>query len=95
MDKKQKKQQQIALIIKESKRFQYTGTVALNYEETGKNSERITKIKPFIDKYNWEGIIYVSGQKDWKKIEKNSLQLFLMCYTLKKNWYMPCVPFKT
>ena len=32
--------------------FQYAITVALNYEETVKNLERIAKIKPFINKYN-------------------------------------------
>ena len=35
--------------------FQYSVTVALNHEEIKK---RITKIKPFINKYNWEGINY-------------------------------------
>ena len=31
--------------------FQYTVTVALNHEEIGKHVQRITKIKPFINKY--------------------------------------------
>ena len=35
--------------------------------------ERIIKIKPFISKYNWEGINYPSGKDDWKKIEKHNL----------------------
>ena len=35
----------------DNKCFQYALTVALNYEEIGKNPERITKIKPFINKY--------------------------------------------
>ena len=34
--------------------LQYAITVAVNYEEIGKNYERITKINPYIDKYNWE-----------------------------------------
>ena len=37
---------------KDNKCFQYTVTVALNHEEIGKSPERITKIKPFINKYN-------------------------------------------
>ena len=32
-----------------------------------KKSERITKIKAFIKKYNWERINYQSGKDDWKK----------------------------
>ena len=37
---------------KDNKCFQYTVTVALNHEEIGKSPERITKLKPFINKYN-------------------------------------------
>ena len=33
-----------------NKCFQYAATVALNHNEIGKHSERITKIKPFINK---------------------------------------------
>ena len=47
--------------------FYYTVTVALNCEETKKDPQRITKIKPFINKYNWEGINYPSEKDDWKK----------------------------
>ena len=38
--------------IKHHKCFQYAVTVASNHEEIGKNLERITKIKPSINKYN-------------------------------------------
>ena len=48
-------------------------TVRLNNEEIGLNAGRITKMKPFIDKYNWEQIIYPSEKDDWKKIEKNNV----------------------
>ena len=41
---------------KDNKSFQYSATTALNYEKIGKSPEAITKIKPFIDKYIWEGI---------------------------------------
>ena len=27
-------------------------------------------MKPFIDKYNWEQIIYPSEKDDWKKLRK-------------------------
>ena len=35
---------------KDDKCFQYALTVALNYEQIKDHSERISKIKPFIDK---------------------------------------------
>ena len=43
----------------------------LNYKEIVKYVERITKIKPFINKYNWEAIKYPSKkrwlEKNWEK----------------------------
>ena len=41
---------------KDNKCFQYAITVALNYDEIKKDLQRITTIKPFINKYNWKGI---------------------------------------
>ena len=37
---------------KDNKCFQYAVTVTLNHEEIKNDSEKITKIKPFINKYN-------------------------------------------
>ena len=36
----------------DDKCFQYAVTIALNHEEIQKDPQRITKIKPFINKYN-------------------------------------------
>ena len=47
----------------DTKCFQYAATLSLNDKEIRKESERITKIKLVIDKYNWEGINY-SLEKD-------------------------------
>ena len=57
---------------KYNKCFQYAVTVALNHEEVRKNPERITKIKTFINKYNWEGLNFPSQKDDSKKIQKNN-----------------------
>ena len=32
-----------------------------------KKSEKITKIKPYINKYNWEGINFPSEKDNWRK----------------------------
>ena len=40
---------------KDNKCFQYAVTVALNYEEIGKNPERIIITKSLTNKYKWEG----------------------------------------
>ena len=69
MDKKQKTT--INSINKiDNKCFQYAVTAALNHEEIKKDPQRITKIKPFINKYNWEGINFPSVKDDWKKFDK-------------------------
>ena len=40
----------------DDKCFQYALTVALNYEKIKKDPQRISKIQPFIDQYNWKEI---------------------------------------
>ena len=42
------------------------------YKEIGKHTERITKIKPFINKDNLEGIHFPWGKSDWKRLRKKS-----------------------
>ena len=37
-----------------------------------KNPQRISKIKPFIDQYNWKDIDFPATSKDWKKFELNN-----------------------
>ena len=42
--------------------FQYSVTVALNHQNIENHPEKISNIKPFIDKYNWKGIELVAIQ---------------------------------
>ena len=42
----------------------------LNHDERGKNLGRITKIKPFLNKYNFEVINFPSEKDDRKNLEK-------------------------
>ena len=60
-------------------------TVALNYEEIEPHSERVSNIKPFVNKYNWKGINYASKIDDWKTFEKNSLTIALNILYIKKS----------
>ena len=41
------------------------------------NPERISNIKSFINKYNWDKIKYPSEIDDWKIFEKNNLTIVL------------------
>ena len=47
-------------------------TVALNYQSIKKDPQKISKIKPFIDQYNWKEINFPSHNKDWKKFGSNN-----------------------
>ena len=58
--------------------FQYAITVALNPEQIQKDPQRITKIKPCIDKYNWKEIRFPSHQKDWKNFQSNNKAIILI-----------------
>ena len=49
--------------------FQYAVTLALNLDKINKHSQRVSKIKPFVDQYNWKDIDFPSTSKDWKKFE--------------------------
>ena len=61
----------------DNKCFQYSITVALNHQNIESHPERISNIKPFINQYNWEGIDFPVGTKDWKKFERNNKTIAL------------------
>ena len=67
----------INLKNKDDKCFQYVTTVALNYGEILSHPERVSNIKPFIKKYNWDGIKYPLEIDDWKTFEKNNPTIVL------------------
>ena len=62
---------------KDDRYFQYAVTVALNHEQIKDHPEIISKIKPFIDKYDWKEIDFPSTGKDWKKFELNNKSIAL------------------
>ena len=59
-----------------------------------KNPERITKIKPFMNKYKWKGIHFQSEKDDWTKADKNIVNVAFNVFYVK-NTYIPCLCFKT
>ena len=67
--------------------FQYAVTLALNLDKINNHPGRISKIKPFIDQYNWNEINFPSTSKDWKKFELNNeiaLNICMYLIILKK-----------
>ena len=62
---------------KDNKCFESAITVALNHREIGKNPQRISKIRPHINKYNWKDIDFPAGTDEYKKFEKDNNHIAL------------------
>ena len=60
-----------------NKCFQYAIRIALNHKKIVKDLQRISKFKPFINKYNWKKIKFLSHKNDWKKFESNNKSIAL------------------
>ena len=52
--------------------FQKASDDVLNYQTIEEDLQKISKFKPYINKYNWEGIEFPAGQKEWIKFERNN-----------------------
>ena len=52
--------------------LQYALTIALNYQNIKSHQDKISKIKPFINQYDWKDTNFPTHFKDWKKIELNN-----------------------
>ena len=72
----------------DGKCFQYALAVALSHGKIKTHPERTSKIKPFIDQYNWKEINFPSHKKDWKKFETNNklitLNMLYIPHNIKK-----------
>ena len=65
--------------------FSNTIDDALDYQSIKTNPERISKLKPYINKCNWEGIQFPAGPKDWKKFERNNKTIVLNILFIPHN----------
>ena len=65
----------------DNKCFQYFITVELNHEQIKNHPEKISKIKPFIDQYNWKEIFHriETTGKSLNQIINQLLLIFCMC----------------
>ena len=75
---------------KDDKCFQYALTVASNHEKIKDNPERISKVKPFINQYNWSDIDFPYPGKDWKKFESNNKSIALNILYVPHNTKRIC-----
>ena len=66
----------------DDKCFQHAVTLALNVDKIKKDVQRISKVKPFMDQYNWKDIDFPSTSKDRRKLELNNeiaLNILYVC----------------
>ena len=64
-------------ITNEDNCFQNALDGALNYRTIKENPERISKLKKYINQYNWKDIKFPSNKEDWKKFEENNKEIAL------------------
>ena len=57
---------------------------ALSYQNIKTKPERISKLKPYINKYNWKGIKFLARPEEWIKFERNNKTIALNVL------YIPC-----
>ena len=50
-----------------------------------KKTHRISKLKPYINQYNWNDIKFPSDKEDWKKFEQNNKEIALNLLFLPYN----------
>ena len=72
-------------IINGDNDFQNALDDALNYQTIETHPERISKLKPYINNYNWEGIDFPAGPKEWKKFERNNKTIELNILFIPHN----------
>ena len=72
----------------DDKCFQYALTVPLTYEQIKDHPEKISNIKPFIDKYNGKEIDFPYMEKTGKSLNQiinQLLLIFCMCLIILKK----------
>ena len=73
-------------IINGENDFQNALDDALNYQNIERAPQRISKLRSYINKNNWEEIEFPVGPKDWKKFERiRHLRLTYICTTKYRN----------
>ena len=64
-------------ITNEDNCFQNALNDSLDYQTIKTHPERISKLKPYINQYNWKDIKFPSDKEDWKKFEQNNKEIAL------------------
>ena len=71
--------------------FQNALDDALNYQTIESHPERISKLKPYINKYNWKGIEFPARSKEWQNFEQNNKTIALNILHVNHNAKNMCI----
>ena len=72
-------------IISEDNCFQSVLNDSLDYQTIKTHRERISKLKPYTNKYNWKGIKFPLDKEDWQKFEQNNKEIDLIVLFVPHN----------
>ena len=65
--------------------FQNALNDALDYQRIKKDPQEISKVKPYINQYNWKDINFPSQKEDWKTFEQNNKTIALNILSVQHN----------
>ena len=82
-------------IINSDNFFQNSLDDALNYQTIKTKREIISKLKPYINNYNWEGIEFPVGPNDWIKFERNNKAIALNILFIPHNTKIISVAYRS
>ena len=63
--------------------FQNALNDSLDYQKIKKDPQKISKLKPYINQYNWKDIKFISDKEDWKNFEQNNKEIALNILSVK------------
>ena len=72
-------------ITNEDNCFQNALNDSLDYQRIKKDPQKISKLKPYINQYNWKDIKFPSDKEDWKKFEQNNKEIALNILSVPHN----------
>lgn len=57
--------------------FRYAMIAALHHQDISYHPERITKLEPYVNNYNWNKINFAAGRNDWEIFQRNNKDVAL------------------
>ena len=69
--------------------FKYAVVAALHHEVISDHPERVSKLRPFVERYNWEGLEFPMALNKISKFEKRNLEIAVnVLFVSKKNIFI-------